>query len=113
MLRVALLSLSVLIVILLSGCDTGFKVVDGKAAYVTWDESNGRLVHYGESADAKTFQPIDHDRTARVIYARDARHVFVVVGNPLIVEAADPASFTILTRDGLYAKDNDRVFLRC
>jgi len=111
--RIPLVSISLvsLAVIGLSGCGDGFKVENGRVAYESWNESQGKVTNYGEDADPRTFQPLDHDKNARAIYARDARHVFMLIHTrPVTVEAADPASFTIFTIDGVYAKDNNRVY---
>ena len=108
--RVALLALSVVTVSAFSGCGKDFKVEKGRVAHVSWDESHGTRVFYGDAADARTFRTLDHAQHARATYGCDDSHVFVLIGNyPVTIDAADPATFTILTADGIYTKDK-RVY---
>jgi hypothetical protein len=109
--RTSVASILLLSVVGLSGCGEGFKVENGKVAYTQWNESSGKVTFYGDDADPKTFQTLDHDKHARAIYARDGRRVFVLVGlRPVTVAGADPASLRVLTNDGIYAKDKSHVY---
>lgn len=87
---------------------TGFQIVDGKPAYVSWDEGNGTVVHELEGADAKTFERIPN--AGRVEFAKDANRVFTATKYLLVeVEDADPSTFKVLG-DGHYAKDAKHAY---
>jgi hypothetical protein len=89
------------IILILSGCNTGYRKVDGKWSYVTWDEGNGyRTKPLG--ADDSTFKVLSNGE-----YAKDKDNVFYQ-GRPIV--GADADSFVLL-KGGPYANDKNRVYL--
>jgi hypothetical protein len=83
---------------------TGFQIVNGKPAYVTWDEGNGRRVHDLPGADRETFSIL-----SRHGYAKDSQSVYFHTKK---MEHAHAASFVELpSKYYNYAKDDRHVFL--
>jgi hypothetical protein len=91
---------SILALILLTGCQ-GYKVENGKWAFVQWNEGFGRMVLPVNNADQESFKPINRD------YAKDSQHVYLWDG---IVKGADPNTFVCLGNN--YSKDNQSVFFQ-
>lgn len=95
----------------LTGCDDGFQIKNGKPAIFNISTGTGRRVLYIEGADAATFEAIKHDSKAKALYAKDAKRVYIgAMGHAMPISAADPESFKILTPSGSYASDNERVY---
>jgi hypothetical protein len=93
-----------------SGCGYGFRNEGGKPALVSWT-GNGRTVRYVEGADADTFRALDNADNAEALYAADDKRVYIGKNNhSMPIESADPASFSILTPDGAYTADKQRVY---
>ena len=81
---------------LLSGCATGYQVVENKVVYKTVDEGRGTVLQ-PVSADAKTFEVLGNDNAR---WARDAGYVFY---KGTLVVGVDPGTFVVL--DKYYGKD--------
>jgi hypothetical protein len=91
----------VCIVLIFSGCNTGYRKVEGKWSYVTWDEGNGyRTKPLG--ADDATFKLLGNKE-----YAKDKNNVYYK-GRLIVV--ADAGTFALL-KGGPYAKDKNHVYL--
>jgi hypothetical protein len=90
----------ILVTIFLTGCHVGYKVENGKWAWVDSDEDN-RLVVPVENADQNSFQPIKGN------FAKDNKHVFL---RGQIVAGADPGTFVWLGNE--YSRDNQKVFFQ-
>lgn len=100
-------------VLLLNGCGkSGFQLDHGKPAIVAVNASEGRRVRYIPGADAASFKPLDNADDTEVAYASDVTRVYIAMYNydAMPVESAHPATFTILTKDGAYTADKDRVY---
>lgn len=89
------------ILLIFSGCNTGYRKVDGKWSYVTWDEGHGSRANPLE-ADDKTFEVLDNKE-----YAKDKNNVYYK-GRPIV--GADAGTFVLL-KAGRYAKDKNHVYL--
>jgi len=87
----------------LSGCSAGYRKIDGKWSYVTWDEGNGYQT-YPLGADEATFEVLENGK-----YAKDKNKNKVYYQRYPIPEA-DPATFVLL-KGKQYAKDKDHVYL--
>lgn len=90
------------IIIILSGCNTGYKKVEGKWSYVTWDEGNGYKTK-PLGADEVTFTVLSDEQ-----YAKDKNNVYYQ-GD--IIVGADASTF-VLIKGGPYSKDKNHVYLR-
>jgi hypothetical protein len=89
------------IILIFSGCNTGYRKVDGKWSYVTWDEGHGyRSNPLG--ADDVTFKVLGNKE-----YAKDKNNVYYK-GSLLV--GADAGTFVLL-KSGPYAKDKNHVYL--
>jgi hypothetical protein len=82
-------------------CSSGYKKVDGKWVYISYDEGNWADKHYID-VDHQSFKTLDDKR-----YGKDNSKVFFE-GN--IIENADSKSFRVIGND--YSADNYQVFLR-
>jgi hypothetical protein len=89
------------IVLIFSGCNTGYRKVDGKWSYVTWDEGHGYRTN-PLGADDATFKVLDNKE-----YAKDKNNVYYK-GSLLV--GADAGAFALL-KGGPYAKDKNHVYL--
>lgn len=90
--------------------EEGFQIVRGKPAIVG-SAPLERTVRYIREAEAESFRALDSAEGAQAIYAVDAHSVFIGMNNHAMrIESADPSSFGIMTPDGDYASDKDRVF---
>jgi hypothetical protein len=89
------------IILIFSGCNTGYRKVDGKWSYVTWDEGNGYRTN-PLGADDATFKVLNNAE-----YAKDKNNVYYQ-GRPIV--GADADSFVLL-KGGPYAKDKNHVYL--
>jgi DKNYY family len=89
------------IILLFSGCNTGYRKVDGKWSYVTWDEANGRRMS-PLGADDATFKVLNNGE-----YAKDKSNVYYQ-GRPIVGTDADTF---VLLKGGPYAKDKNHVYL--
>jgi hypothetical protein len=89
------------IVLVFSGCNTGYRKVDGKWSYVTWDEGNGNRTK-SLGADDATFKVLNNRE-----YAKDKDNVYYKGG---LIAGADAGTFELL-KGGPYAKDKNHVYL--
>ena len=87
-------------VLVISGCDVGYKIDSGAPIYVTWDEGHGRREWPIKGADAATFQVLREDA-----FARDVSTAYYKWH---AIPGANPKTFKPLTE--LYALDDKRVF---
>ncbi|MCI0662069.1 MAG: DKNYY domain-containing protein [Acidobacteria bacterium] len=92
------------IILCFSGCQVGYKKVDGKWSYVTWNEAEGYRTHK-IGADDSTFEILGNKK-----YAKDKNKVYYK-GDPIL--GADPLTFVLLEGGDYanYAKDKDHVYL--
>jgi len=98
MINIKLIWYAILIVIL-AGCDAGYKIQNDKVLYISYNESNGRNTrNFG--ADPETFQILENDR-----YGLDKKNVYYE-GNP--IDDADPRSFKVLS--DYISKDRNRGY---
>ena len=89
------------IMLIFSGCNTGYRKVEGKWSYVIWDEAHGyRTKPLG--ADEATFKVLGDEQ-----YAKDKNNVYYQ--GDLIV-GADAGTF-VLIKGGPYSKDKNHVYL--
>lgn len=91
-----------IILLFISGCSVGYKKVDGKWLYVTWDEGQGNRT-YPMNADDATFEVLEQGK-----YAKDKNKVYYQM-DP--IPGADPATFVFL-KGGDYVKDKNHVYIR-
>ncbi len=91
-----------LTIITLTSCQTGYKKVDGKWVWISYDEAVGKRITEIESADVETFKVLSNNN-----YAVDKNNVYYMT-RP--IKNANPKTFSILNTDG-YTKDDKRVFL--
>lgn len=84
----------------LVGCSKGYKQIDGKWAYVSYDEAVGKRVKF-LGVDNETFTILKDKE-----FATDKNNVYLV-GE--IIENAESKSFHVL--DNGYSTDKDNVFL--
>jgi hypothetical protein len=89
------------VALMFSGCNTGYRKVDGKWSYVTWDEGHGNRTKPLEADDA-TFKVLDNKE-----YATDKNNVYY---KGHIIVGADAGTFVLL-KGGPYAKDKDHIYL--
>ena len=82
------------------GCKPGYKMENGKWAWVSWDEAAGRRVQYLDGAIGATFHVLSDPE-----YAADEHHVY---HRNQIIQNADPASFRRIDRS--YWRDANKVF---
>lgn len=96
----SLLSISV---ILVTSCQRGYVIEDGKVYFTGWNEANGNIKYEVEHSDAATFETINVGGNG--LWGKDKNHVY---HEATIIENADPASFEELghyyfkTKDSLY-----------
>jgi hypothetical protein len=89
----------------------GFMLEKGKPVLVTINAAVGRKATPIPGADAATFKALDHQKDAKVVYALDSQQAYIAYKNSaMIVDRADPASFSIHTSDGTYSMDKQRVY---
>jgi hypothetical protein len=102
----------VMLILICTSCRrTGFQVVNGKPAYVTWDEGNGTIIHELEGGDAKTFVTLFQGPKGRTAYAKDASHVYFSYQHAANqIDGADPGTFTVLDQEGWYSKDRMHAY---
>ncbi len=86
--------------ILLIGCSEGYKKVDGRWAYVSYDEGVGKRVKH-LNVDETTFGILRNKD-----YAKDKDNVFLTYG---VIDNADPQSFYVIGNG--YAADKTNVYL--
>jgi len=86
--------------VFLIGCSEGYKKVDGKWAYVSYDEGVGKRVTYMD-VDQATFETLDNKG-----YAKDKNNVFLTSGK---IDNANPETFHVIGNG--YAADNKNVYL--
>ena len=90
----------------LSGCSTGYKIIENKVVYKTVDEGRG-TVFQAVPADAKTFEVLGTDN---IRWARDAGHVFY---KGALIIGVESSSFVVLNKyygkDGLSAVGGCRI----
>jgi len=98
------------------GCDKGpisgkgFRVENGKPAIVS-SAPFERVVRHIPGADTKTFKSLDNAKDAQATYAVDGKRVYIGYWNHAMpIDSADPTTFSIITTDGAYAKDKERVY---
>lgn len=84
----------------LVSCSKGYKKIDGKWAYVSYDEGAGKRVNY-LNVDNETFSILKNKD-----FATDKNNVFRMGG---IIDNADPQSFYVLDKG--YSADKNNVFL--
>jgi hypothetical protein len=89
------------IVLIFSGCNTGYRKVDGKWSYVTWDEGHGYRTN-PLGADDATFKVLDNKE-----YAKDKKTVYYKGDS---IGGADSGTFVLL-KSGPYGKDKNHVYL--
>jgi hypothetical protein len=85
----------------LISCSPGYKKTEGKWAYVTYDEGNGKNVKYID-VDESTFKILSDNR-----YAKDKTKVFFE-GD--LIKTAESKSFSIISGD--YSADEYQVYLK-
>jgi len=97
--------------LVLGGCGKkGFRIESGKPAIVSF-AGGGKTVRHIPRADAETFKALENAEDARAIYAIDAKRTYIGYWNHAMpIESADPTTFSIITPDGTYTKDKDRVY---
>jgi len=86
--------------LILVSCSRGYKKIDGKWAFVTYDEAVGKRVKYLD-VDNETFKVLENKD-----YAIDKNNVY---SWGEIIKNADPNSFHFL--DNGYSADKNNVFL--
>ncbi|MEL6987643.1 MAG: DKNYY domain-containing protein [Bacteroidota bacterium] len=96
------LMLSLLLLAILSSCNTGYQKENGKWVWIQYDSGAGKRVRTIEQHDAESFKVLKNKH-----YAIDKNAVFYLGRK---VPFADPNSFTPIKKTG-YAKDKKRVFL--
>ncbi|MAT73001.1 MAG: hypothetical protein CMJ58_26255 [Planctomycetaceae bacterium] len=116
-------------VALLSGCSfssdgsqgprPGFQVVDGSAVYlgpVGPGVAAPTITRYVD-ADSSTFRSVNGPGEGKapfyehLEYGKDSEKVFIAFSAFVYqLESCDAATFTVISADGKYAKDKDRVF---
>ncbi|RKS89643.1 DKNYY family protein [Flavobacterium limicola] len=89
-----------LLTFLITSCNPGYRKIDNKWAYVTYDEAAGRRVRYIE-VDNETFEILKEND-----YAKDKSKVFYT---GTIIPTADSKTFNIIGQG--YSKDNFQVFM--
>jgi hypothetical protein len=91
----------VLLPIKLISCSSGYKKIDNKWAYITYDEGNWGDKHM-MNVDHQTFKLLDDKR-----YGKDHSKVFF---EGQLIENADSKTFRIIKND--YSSDNYQVYLK-
>jgi DKNYY family len=95
----------------LTKVDKGFHVVNGQAVYLDWNTGEGKIERKLTDADPKSFRALKQPKSAGILYAVDDRHVYMAEYYTVLkIEAADPASFEVITDNGMYSKDLNKVF---
>ncbi len=84
----------------LIGCSEGYKEIDGKWAYVSYDEAVGKRVNYLD-VDNETFKVLKKEE-----FAIDKNNVYFIGKK---IENAEPSSFVVLENG--YSADKSNVFL--
>lgn len=93
---------TVFLIITIAGCSPGYRLENGRMAFVYYDEGAGKNIDYID-ADQSTFNELENPE-----YGRDRYHVFYRGG---VLNMADPSTFELLHNDG-YSKDKNRVYFR-
>lgn len=89
-------------IVTLTSCQTGYKKVDGKWVWISYDAAVGKRITEIESADFETFKVLSNSN-----YAVDKNKVYYMT-RP--IKNANPKTFSIINTDG-YTKDDKKVFL--
>ena len=115
--RSAILNLVLFFTFFCGGCGNGritqpgFQIVDGEPAFVSIDGGYGVRVKHIPGADAASFKALDSAKGARATYAVDANQAYVGYrGNYMPFGLEDPTTFAVLTKDGSYTSDHNRVY---
>ncbi|MCA9245948.1 MAG: DKNYY domain-containing protein [Planctomycetales bacterium] len=94
-----------------SGASKGFFVTDGQPTYHDWNAGFGNIIEPLEGAHAASFHAFAQPKNAMALFARDRKHVYMAVSyTPREITGADAKSFSLITNDGLYAKDAKHVY---
>lgn len=99
--RSRLLLYLLFVILLFSGCNTGYRKVEGRWSYVTWDEAHGYTTK-PLGADEATFNVLGNKQ-----YAKDKNNVYYQ-GRP--IDKADASTF-VMIKGGPYSKDKNHVYL--
>lgn len=83
----------------LVSCTVSYQKIDGKWAYVSYDEAVGKRVEYLD-ADNQSFKVLKEGE-----FATDKNNVYFLSGK---IKNAEPNSFVVLGND--YSKDKNNVF---
>ncbi|MDY0088894.1 MAG: DKNYY domain-containing protein [Flavobacteriaceae bacterium] len=89
-----------ILILTLVSCSEGYQKIDGKWAYVSYEEAVGKRINYLD-ADNETFTILKNKE-----FATDKNNVYFVGGK---IENAEPSSFVVLENG--YSADKNNVFL--
>lgn len=93
-----------LFVLCLISCRPGYKEIDGKWAWVSYDTGEGKRVRHLKNVDPSSFSIF---KKGNGQYAKDKNQVFYLKD---VIDDADPVTFQVLNNQG-YAKDKNHVYL--
>ncbi len=94
------LPIALFIVILITGCERGYKVEEGQVLYIIWDTGSGKRELIIADADPITFQILRHSA-----YAKDASRGYYK-GKP--ISPIDPDTFESI--NSFHARDKDQAY---
>jgi hypothetical protein len=94
-------SYTIIILFLISSCNSGYDKQDGSWVWISYDEGAGKRINEIDPHHFETFEVLDNEE-----YARDKNSVFYV---GQIIKNADPKSFEVIGNG--YSKDLNNVFL--
>ncbi|QDU57492.1 DKNYY domain-containing protein [Aeoliella mucimassa] len=96
----------------IAGCGKpGFQIENGKPVMVEMNAAVGRESTPIPGADPKTFKPLEYGKNVNAIYAIDANQAYIgYISRAMAIPLSDPATFKIITPNGDYAADENRVY---
>ncbi len=86
--------------------ERGFRVVDGVPVYRDHNAGDGQITRQIPNVDSATFRALDQPKDAKLLYATDAKRVYMAyLYSVNVLPDADCKTFDVLTPDGCFTRD--------
>lgn len=97
----------VLTISLLTSCQHGYKIEDGKVYYEYWNEGSGQGKRLIKGADAQTFQELNFDCDCNFEFGKDKNGLYI---NGELIKNIDPNTFNFIGNYIFRDKDSAYFF---
>jgi hypothetical protein len=94
-------SLLLILSILITGCEIGYKKTSDSVSWVHWNEGTGKVVKQLDIVNPQEVEILSHE------YAKDSVNVFY---KGSLIQGADPSTFEILNES--YSTDNTSIYFQ-